>query len=114
MGCLPINYVLMFIEEGDEADSTGRGNRTLRLLRLFRLLKLLRLLRMNRLLKKYEEEFYALKSGLKIAKIGLAVTFSCHWLGCFWYYFGTEEWRDPLELYPGNTTHHNLSFHICV
>eukprot|EP01043_Picozoa_sp_COSAG02_P062262 COSAG02_NODE_8546_length_2530_cov_1.521596_2_plen_340_part_00 len=105
-GCLPINYVLLFMEHhGDTVrdSSGGRANRTLRLLRLFRLLKLLRLLRMNRLLKKYEEEFYALKSGLKMMKIGLVVTFSCHWLGCVWYYFGTEEWRDPTELYPDGT-----------
>ncbi len=106
-GCLPINYVLLIMQhQGDESirdSSGGRANRTLRLLRLFRLLKLLRLLRMNRLLKKYEEEFYALKSGLKMMKIGLAVTFSCHWLGCLWYYFGTEEWRDPAELFPDGT-----------
>ena len=105
-GCLPINYVLLVMEHKGgiaEDSSGGRANRTLRLLRLFRLLKLLRLLRMNRLLKKYEEEFYALKSGLKMVKIGLAVTFSCHWLGCLWYYFGTEEWRDPAEVYPDGT-----------
>ena len=105
-GCLPINYVLLIMEHqgGIAQDSSGaRANRTLRLLRLFRLLKLLRLLRMNRLLKKYEEEFYALKSGLKMVKIGLAVTFSCHWLGCLWYYFGTEEWRDPAEVFPDGT-----------
>jgi hypothetical protein len=108
-GCLPINYVLLIMEanapvKAEEGTvSSGRANRTLRLLRLFRLLKLLRLLRMNRLLKKYEEEFYALKSGLKMVKIGLAVTFSCHWLGCLWYYFGTEEWRDETEVYPDGT-----------
>ena len=72
-GCLPINYVILVMDAYDTGslrdNSGGRANRTLRLLRLFRLLKLLRLLRMNRLLKKYEEEFYALKSGLKMMKI---------------------------------------------
>ena len=37
-----------------------RANKTLRLLRLLRLLKLLRLLRFNRILRRYEAEFFEL------------------------------------------------------
>ena len=58
---------------------------------------------MNRLLKKYEEQFYALAHGLKLMKIGLAVTLMGHWIGCVWYYFGTEEWHDDIALYPDGT-----------
>jgi hypothetical protein len=29
-----------------------------------------------------------------------AVVFTGHWIGCLWYFFGTEEWHDEVSLYP--------------
>eukprot|EP01047_Picozoa_sp_COSAG01_P045481 COSAG01_NODE_4191_length_5257_cov_21.106437_4_plen_190_part_00 len=117
LACLPINYVTLIAGAqvncaGAQADCTvdaagggaeQRANKFFRLLRLFRLLKLLRLLRMNRLMKKYEEQFYKLAHGLKLMKIAFAVVFCGHWIGCVWYFLGTEEWHDEQEFYPDGT-----------
>lgn len=89
-GSIPINYVVLVMEL-DSTTAGYKGNRFLRMMRLFRLLKLLRLLRVNRLLKKYEEAFYGIKSSMKMAKIAASVLVVGHWLACVWWYFGTPE-----------------------
>jgi hyperpolarization activated cyclic nucleotide-gated potassium channel 2 len=71
--CLPVNYVA-YLDQDDFRDDTayengavdkraqpgGRANKIIRLIRLLRLLKLLRLARVNRLVQRYEQEFYQL------------------------------------------------------
>jgi hypothetical protein len=89
LGCLPINYVMLIMESGQEGNSTGKANKAFRILRLFKLLKLLRLARLKRLIARYEEEFYALASGFAIIKICIAVVSIGHWLACLWYGVGT-------------------------
>ena len=70
LGCLPVNYVLLFMESQSEV-TTGknRTNKVFRILRLARLLKLLRVLRINRILRRYEEEYYALQSSFRCASL---------------------------------------------
>ena len=91
LGCLPINYVMLLLDDGSSGGSEGKANKVFRILRLFKLLKLLRLARLKRLIARYEEEFYALASGFAMAKICIAVVWIGHWLACLWYGIGTIE-----------------------
>jgi hypothetical protein len=97
LGCLPINYIVLLAEDDKseenlnvaaEQSAEARINKVFRLLRLARLLKLLRLLRFQRMIQRYEEEFYALASGFAMLKILIAVGIIGHWLACVWYYAG--------------------------
>ena len=58
---------------------------------------------MNRLMKKYEEQFYHLAHGFRMLKVGFAVTLCGHWIACVWYFVGTEEWHDSTSYYPDGT-----------
>lgn len=122
LGCLPINYVLLFMRtwtgtctsnfhlnlvSGDTAvrvlvlpadSSAGRGNKVFRVLRLFKLLKLLRLARLKRIVARYEEEFYGLASGFALGKIVIVVLMIGHWLACLW--FGIGDIADETALTP--------------
>lgn len=59
-----------------------------RLLRLARLLKLLRLMRLNRIIARYEEEYYGLAFTMSSTKIVLTLLIVGHWLCCVWYSMG--------------------------
>ena len=98
LGCLPISYIMLFVNGSDSGGSEGKANKVFRILRLFKLLKLLRLARLKRLIARYEEEFYALASGFAMAKIMIAVIWIGHWLACMWYGVGTME--EPGALKP--------------
>ena len=69
--CLPVGYIGYFTspstaETAAKGEGAGKGDtgsaktKVLRLLRLLRLLKLLRLARVNRIIARYEQEYYAL------------------------------------------------------
>lgn len=98
MSCLPFSYIgfLPSVKEAEEeevveseASATGKTNKLVRLLRLLRLLKLLRLARVNRIIARYEQEYYALVSSLKIFKVIAIVTLVGHWLCCAWFAAGS-------------------------
>ena len=110
VSCLPVNYV-GYLEEsaGDKnsglhmivvnsthhtatttAGSSG-GSRTVRLLRLLRLFKLLRLARVKRIIARYEAEYHALVSSLKVIKMMTTLLVIGHWLCCAWFFAGSTE-----------------------
>ena len=82
--CFPGAYISYFF--GDDGTSTSK---TVKLLRMFRLLKLLRLARFNRLLHRYEEEFYSLMTTFKLGKLVILMGVIGHWLSCLWFWTGT-------------------------
>ena len=61
------------------------------MLRLLRLLKLLRLARFNRLIARYQEEFYTLMTSFRILKIFFTMMIIGHWLCCCWFYIGAYD-----------------------
>jgi hypothetical protein len=93
LSCLPVNYIgyLPSMHANSVESAEMKGNKLVRLLRLLRLLKLLRLARINRLIARYEQEYYALVSSLKIFKVILVVACVGHWLCCCWYAAGAQE-----------------------
>lgn len=82
--CFPGSYISYFY--GDDGTGTSK---TIKLLRMFRLLKLLRLARFNRLLQRYEEEFYSLMTTFKLGKLVILMGVIGHWLSCIWFWTGT-------------------------
>ena len=82
--CFPGSYISYFF--GDNGTS---GSKTIKLLRMFRLLKLLRLARFNRLLQRYEEEFYSLMTTFKLGKLVILMIVIGHWLSCMWFAIGS-------------------------
>jgi hypothetical protein len=82
--CFPGSYISYIY--GDDGKSSSK---TIKLLRMFRLLKLLRLARFNRLIQRYEEEFYTLMTTFKLTKIVILICVVGHWLSCLWYWTGT-------------------------
>lgn len=91
--CMPVNYVA-YIPGVEMSDANARSNKMLRLLRLLRLLKLLRLLRVNRIIARYEQQFHAIVTSMKLAKLAMMLLMLGHWLGCAWYYVGDIETND--------------------
>lgn len=82
--CFPGAYISYLY--GDDGTSTSK---TVKLLRMFRLLKLLRLARFNRLIRRYEEEFYSLMTTFKLGKLVILMVVIGHWLSCLWFWTGT-------------------------
>lgn len=84
--CFPGNYISYAMDDGGAGSS-----RSIKLLRMLRLLKLLRLARINRLIKKYEEEFFALMTTFKLAKLIIVIVVVGHWLSCVFFYIGAVD-----------------------
>ena len=82
--CFPGAYIGYALDDQGGSSNT----KTIKMLRMFRLLKLMRLARFNRLMKRYEEEFYALLTTFKLGKLILLMFFIGHWLCCLWYAAG--------------------------
>eukprot|EP01052_Picozoa_sp_SAG31_P001659 SAG31_NODE_56_length_29726_cov_41.443312_9_plen_999_part_00 len=93
LGCVPVNYI-GYLPGVNQDSQTGQANKMFKLLRLARLLKLLRLARVNRLLQRYEEQFYEFKGSLKVSKIFFLMGFIGHWMSSVFYFVGELEVED--------------------
>ncbi len=89
--CFPGNYISYALEDGTGSSSS----KSIKLLRMLRLLKLLRLARINRLIQKYEEEFAAVMTTMKLAKLIIVIIVVGHWLSCLFFFFGSLDLDDP-------------------
>ena len=89
--CFPGNYISYALDDGGGNSSS----RSIKLLRMLRLLKLLRLARLNRLIRKYEEEFAAIMTSLKLTKLIVVIIVVGHWLSCLFFFFGAIDYDDP-------------------
>jgi len=78
----------------------GNGNliRMVKLIRMFRLVKMLRLVRIQRLLNRYQDELFVYMGCINICKIVTMLFFVGHILGCFFFFFSTEDWRTTDEV----------------
>ena len=83
--CFPGNYISYALHD----DGGSSSSKSIKLLRMLRLLKLLRLARINRLIRKYEEEFAAVMTTLKLAKLIIVIIVVGHWLSCLFFFFGS-------------------------
>jgi hypothetical protein len=105
VSCLPVQYVLLIIDSGDNAvnDDSGSDLRVIKTLRLLRLSKMLRLARIKRILAKYENlEFVQQYSGM--LALMFIIAFAGHLLACFWYMIGVSAGVDVQgDIIPGWT-----------
>ena len=90
LSCLPLSYAEYFYT--DKSESSASRNKAVRLMRLFRLLKLLRLVRIKRILDRWEEEMYGVRS-LRIGKLVFTVIAISHWVASGWFFCGLSEPR---------------------
>jgi hypothetical protein len=85
--CIPVQYIVMLLDNGGEG---GEEFRSFKALRLARMSKMVRLARVMRVLSKYEQlEFfqdYSVVMGLIFVVFLIA-----HILACLWYMIGTSD-----------------------
>ena len=113
--CLPINYVELALNSGEQGESGGKL-KGLKVLRMFRLAKceispaitqpigwvfthvlfcllfvgrMLRVFRVKSLIKRYEETIRPMMSAMRVSVTIVGIFLIAHVMGCLWYLTGT-------------------------
>ena len=90
-----LDWVMLSLE-GNENQSLLMGSKFIRIIRVVRTLRLIRLLKLNDLVRLVEEHVstgytQSVQLVAAVVKSVVAIMFSVHLLGCFWYYVGRAE-----------------------
>lgn len=79
--------------------STPQLLRLLKIAKLLKMLKLLRIMKIKRLLMKFEEYIVSDSMNLVVtfSNITIMICVIAHYMGCFFFYFGVEEYKNDPE-----------------
>jgi hypothetical protein len=87
---IPVGVIVHNSLNGGQDHSDRQKSTAVAAVKMLKIVKLLRLFRFGRIIRKLQERFRLSYSVVMIGKFMVMLGFTAHWLGCFFWFIGTE------------------------